>query len=44
MISKHALITVSRYESKTAIASSYDDKFFRANFERLADYKEIAAI
>lgn len=44
MINKHALITVSRYESKTAIARAHDDKFLMANFERLADYKEIAAI
>lgn len=42
MINKHALITV--YESKMAIASAYNGEFLMANFERLADYREIAAI
>lgn len=44
MIDKHTLITISWYESKTPIASAYDDKFLMAIFERLAGYREIAAL
>lgn len=44
MINKHALITFYRYESKAAIARAHDDKLLMANFERLADHREIAAV